>query len=181
VAVFHRVTAWLVGHLTYEREAAMPNAQTEKALDEITSWARGFAAGGNPDGGENITFAIARQGSHTIANAFLTEGDCTQPFVPSGKRGTLHNQLAPVAFSITSTTGGYGVDPVPLSMEADLNTGTVTLKGAFPEIASTLKFELEYLERFTDDVGKNIAFYSKADKSNDKAGYITVFCLIGAA
>ena len=106
----------------------MPNAQTEKALDEITSWARGFAAGGNP----------------------------------------------------TSTTGGCGVDPVPLSMEADLNTGTVTLKGAFPEIASTLKFGLEYLERFTDDAGKNIAFYSKADKSNDKAGYITVFSLIGA-
>jgi hypothetical protein len=156
----------------------MPNAQTEKALDEITRWAREFAAGGSPDGGENITFAIARQGSHTIMNAFLTEGDCTQPFVPSGKRGTLHNQLAPVAFFIT---GEHGVDQVPLSMEADLNTGTVTLKGAFPEIASTLKFELEYLERFTDDVGKNIAFYSKADKSNDKAGYISVFCLIGAA
>ena len=63
--------------------------QTEKGLDEITRWARELAAGGNPDGGENITFAIARQGSHTITNAFLTEGDCT-PFVPSGKRGTLH-------------------------------------------------------------------------------------------
>jgi hypothetical protein len=160
----------------------MPNAQTEKALDEISRWAHEFAAGGNPDGGENITFAIARQGSHTMSNAFLTEGDCTQPFDPSGKRGTLHNQPpplpAPVAFFITGTNG---VDPVPLSMEADLNTGTVTLTGAFPEIASTLKFELAYLERFTDDVGKNIAFYSKADKSDDKAGYISVFCLIGAA
>lgn len=159
----------------------MSNVQTEKALDEITRWAREFAAGGNPDGGENITFAIARQGSHTITNAFLAEGDCTQPFVPSGKRGTLHNQpppeLPPAAFFIT---GAHGVDQVPLGMEVDLNTGTVTMQGAFPEIASTLKFKLEYLEHFTDDVGKNIAFYSKSDKPDDKAGYISVFCLIGA-
>jgi len=69
----------------------IPNEQTEKALDEITRWVRELAAGGNPDGGENIGFAIARQGSHMVTNAFLTEGDCT-PFVPSGKRGTLHNQ-----------------------------------------------------------------------------------------
>jgi hypothetical protein len=111
----------------------MPNEQTEKALDEITQWARELAAGGSPDGGVNITFAIARQGSHTITNAFLTEGDCT-PFVPSGKRGTLHNQppplAAPLAFFITGT---HGVDQVPLAMEADLNTGTVTLKGTFPK------------------------------------------------
>jgi len=122
----------------------MPNEQTEKALDEITRWARELAAGGSPDGGVNITFAIARQGSHTITNAFLTEGDCT-PFVPSGKRGTLHNQPppqpAPIAFFIT---GAHGVDQVPLAMEADLNTGTVTLKGTFPEIAPTLEYRLEY-------------------------------------
>ena len=77
-------------------------------------------------------------------NAFLTEGDCT-PFVPSGKRGTLHNQppplAAPVAFFITSARG---VEQVPLAMEADLNSGTVTLKGSFPESASTLEYRLEY-------------------------------------
>ncbi|WP_156766612.1 hypothetical protein [Mycobacterium sp. E2327] len=160
----------------------MSNPQTQRALDEITKWAREFAAGGNPDGGENITFAIARQGSHTIANAFLTEGDCTQPFVPSGKRGTLHNQpppeLPPTAFFITGT---HDVDQVPISMEADLNAGIVTLNGPFAEIPSTLEFKLEYLEHFTDDNGKNLAFYSKSDKPDDKAGYITVFCLIGAA
>jgi hypothetical protein len=60
----------------------MPNEQTEKALDEITRWARELAAGGSPDGGVNIAFAIARQGSHAIMNAFLSEGDCTA-FVPS--------------------------------------------------------------------------------------------------
>jgi hypothetical protein len=157
----------------------MPN-ETEKALDEITKWARGLAAGGNPDGGENITFAIARQGSHTIMNAFLTEGDCT-PFVPSGKRGTLHNQPlpqpVPVAFFIT---GNNTLDQVPIAMEADLNTGTVTLKGAFPEIAPTLQYRLEYLEQFEDEVGKNIVFYSKSDKPADKAGYISTFTLISA-
>src|ERR1700722_5664806 len=132
----------------YERESFMPNEQTEDALNEITRWARELSAGGSPDGGVNITFAIARQGSHTITNAFLTEGDCT-PFVPSGKRGTLHNQppplAAPVAFFITSARG---VDQVPLAMEADLNSGTVTLKGSFPESASTLEYRLEYLEQF---------------------------------
>jgi hypothetical protein len=162
----------------------MPNAQTVKALDEITGWARAFAAGGDP-GGENITFAIARQGSHTFTNAFLTEGDCTQPFVASGERGTLHNQPppapAPVAYFITGAAGAGAVDQVPLTFEVDLNTGTVTLKGAFPEIAPTLEFELDYLERFTDESGKNIAFYSKSDKPKDKAGYISVFCLIGAS
>jgi hypothetical protein len=151
---------------------------TENALNEITRWARGLAAGGNPDGGENITFAIARQGSHTIMNAFLTEGDCT-PFVPSGARGTLHNQPpplpAPVAYFITSTPG---VDQVPVAMEADLNAGTVTLTGSFPEIASTLHYQLEYLETFVDDVGKNIVFYSKSNKPDDKAGYISTFCLV---
>ena len=157
----------------------MPNEQTEKAFDEITRWARELAAGGNPDGGVNITFAIARQGSHTITNAFLTEGDCT-PFVPSGKRGTLHNQPppqpAPIAFFITGT---HGVDQVPLAMEADLNTGTVTLKGAFPEIAPTLEYRLEYLERFAEDgIGKSIVFYSKSDKPSDKAGYISTFTLV---
>jgi hypothetical protein len=69
-----------------------------------------------PDGGENITFAIARQGSHTILNAFLTEGDCT-PFIPSGKRGTLHNQppphVAPIAFFITPA---HAIQQVPLAM-----------------------------------------------------------------
>jgi len=156
----------------------MANEQTEKALDEITHWARELAAGGSPDGGVNITFAIARQGSHTINNAFLTEGDCT-PFVPSGKRGKLHNQPppqpAPVAYFITGTGG---VDQVPLAMEADLNTGTVTLKGTFPEIAPKLECRLEYLERFTDEIGKNIVFYSKSDKPADKAGYISTFSLI---
>ena len=157
----------------------MPNEQTEKALDEITRWARELAAGGNPDGGVNITFAIARQGSHTITNAFLTEGDCT-PFVPSGKRGTLHNQPppqpTPIAFFITGT---HGVDQVPLAMEADLNTGTVTLKGTFPEIAPSLEYRLQYLERFAEDgIGKSIVFYSKSDKPSDKAGYISTFTLV---
>ena len=63
-------------------------------------------------------------------------------------------------------------------MEADLNTGTVTLKGTFPEIAPTLEFRLEYLERFTDEIGKNIVFYSKSDKPSDKAGYINAFSLV---
>lgn len=158
---------------------AQEHAQTEKALDEITGWARALAAGQSPDGGENITFAIARQGSHTILNAFLTEGDCT-PFVPSGKRGTLHNQPlpqpAPVAFFITPARA---VQQVPLTMKADLNAGTVTLQGAFPEIDPTLEFRLEYFKHFDDDDGKCIVFYS--DKSSDKAGYLITFCLVAAS
>ena len=94
----------------------MPNEQTEDALNEITRWARELAAGGSPDDGVNITFAIA-QGSHTITNAFLTEGDCT-PFVPSGKRGTLHNQPPPQPAPIAFFDYGYArVDQVPLAME----------------------------------------------------------------
>jgi hypothetical protein len=158
---------------------AHEHAQTQKALDEITGWGRALASGESPYGGENITFAIARQGSHTILNAFLTEGDCT-PFVPSGKRGTLQNQpppqVAPIAFFITPA---HAVQQVPLAMKADLNTGTVTLQGAFPEIAPTLEFRLEYLKHFDDDAGKCIVFYS--DKSSDKAGYVVTFCLVAAS
>jgi hypothetical protein len=159
----------------------MPNAKTEKALDEITRWARELAAGGSPDNGTNITFEIARQSSLMFVNDFVTSGDCT-PFVPSGKRGTLHNQplpqVPPPAIFIRSTLAGYGVDEVDVAMEADLNTGTVTLQGAFPELAPKLVFGLEYFGRFTNDVGKNMLFYSRSDKSDDKAGYLSVFCLV---
>ena len=159
----------------------MPNADTEKALDEITFWARELAAGGSPDNGTNISFEIARNSQNPIMADFVTFGDCT-PFVPSGKRGTLHNQPLPFppppAIFITSSTAGYGADPVTVAMEADLNTGTVTLQGAFPEIAPKLEFRLEYFGRFTNDVGKNILFYSHSDKPSDKAGYLSVFCLV---
>jgi len=158
---------------------AHEHAKTEKALDEITGWARALAAGESPDGGENITFAIARQGSHTILNAFLTEGDCT-PFVPSGKRGVLHNQPPPqpppIGFFITPT---HTVQQVPLTMKVDLNTGTVTLQGAFPEIDPRLDFRMEFLKRFDDAGSKCILFYS--DKSSDKAGYLITFGLVGAS
>jgi hypothetical protein len=64
-------------------------------------------------------------------------------------------------------------------MEVDLNTGTVTLKDTFPEIAPTLEYRLEYLERFAEDgIGKSIVFYSKSDKPSDKAGYISTFTLV---
>jgi hypothetical protein len=159
----------------------MPNAETEKALDEITRWARELAAGGSPDDGTNITIQVARQSSHLFVNDFVVSGDCT-PFVPSGKRGTLHNQpspFIPLAMFLRSSTTGYSVDPVQVTMEADLNTGTMTLQGALPEmLPPKLEFRLEYFGRFTNDIGKNILFYSKADKPSDKAGYLSVFCLI---
>lgn len=75
-------------------------------------------------------------------------------------------QATPMAFFIT---GRHGVDQVPLAMEADLNAGTVS---------SQAPYRLEYLERFTDEIGKNIVFYSKSDKASDKAGYISTFSLV---
>ena len=59
-----------------------------------------------------------------------------------------------------------------------MNTGAVTLQGAFPEIAPKLEFRLDYFGRFTNDIGKNILFYSHSDKPSDKAGYLSVFCLV---
>jgi hypothetical protein len=106
----------------------MPNAQTEKALDEITRWARELAAGGSPDDGTNISFEIARNSQCPINADFITFGDCT-PFFPTGKRGTLHNQplpFPPPAATFIGDTTVYTADPVTVAMEADLNTGTVS-------------------------------------------------------
>jgi hypothetical protein len=158
----------------------MPNAQTEKALDEITRWARELAAGGSPDGGVNISFEIVRNSQCPMNADFITFGDCT-PFVPTGKRGTLHNQPLPfpppTAIFIGGSTG-YTADPVTVAMEADLNTGTVTLQGAFPNIAPKLVFGLEYCGHFTNGIGINMLFYSCLDKSDDKAGYLSALCLV---
>jgi len=150
--------------------------ETSKALDEITGWARALAAGQSPDGGENISFSIAREGATLILDSFLSGGDCT-PFSPSGKRGVLHNQpsLPLMALFINPSNG---VNQVPYSLTVDLNKGTVTLNGSFPNLSSTMEFHLEFLKRFEGGGGKCILFNS--DKSSDDAGYLITFNLVGA-
>ena len=61
------------------------HVRTQEALETLTKWGRDPGT----DGGENIVFSVARQG--TPSDAFLATGDCT-PFTPSGSRGTLNGQ-----------------------------------------------------------------------------------------
>jgi hypothetical protein len=144
------------------------HALTEKALERLTKW------GKNPgiDGGENIGFCLSRQGAPI--DAFLGFGDCT-PFTPSGKRGILNGQPvgdtgAPLAlfdnFGGTSPT----LNQVPFQFSFDLNTGRVSLSGAFPNLPANLDFTVEYLKEFLGNGGFNILFYS--EKSSDNSGYV---------
>jgi len=153
------------------------NTDTQKALDTLTTW------GKNPniDGGENIAFALVRQGAPS--DAFLASGDCT-PFTPSGKRGILNGQPpgdtgAPIAYFDNFSGIPITVNQVPFTFSFNLNTGKVTLTGAFPNLPGTLEFRVEYFKQFDAEDGKNILFYS--DQSSDKAGYVIVLQLVGAS
>jgi hypothetical protein len=150
---------------------------TQKALDTLTTW------GKNPniDGGENIGFSVSRQGAPS--DAFLGMGDCT-PFTPSGKRGTLKGQPVgftgqPVAYFDDFSGSTPTVKQVPFIFAFDLNSGKVTLNGAFPGLPATLDFQVEFLKEFDGNDGKNIVFYS--DKTSDNAGYVIALQLVGAS
>jgi hypothetical protein len=148
-------------------------ALTQKALDRLTTW------GKNPniDGGENIGFSVSRQGAPS--DSFVALGDCT-PFTPTGKRGILNGQPSgstgqPVAYIY----GGGSTVSVPCTFSFDLNTGTVTLAGAFPSLPATLDFRVEYFKQFDGAGGENILFYS--DESSDNAGYVIAVQLVAAS
>jgi hypothetical protein len=155
---------------------AHEHALTQKALETLTKWGRNP----NTDGGENIAFALSRQGAPS--DAFLVSGDCT-PFTPAGHRGVLHGQPvgdtgAPVAY--IDNFGGVTptIDQVPCTFSFDLNEGKVTLNGAFTNQPSNLHFTVEYIRDFQAEDGKNILFHS--EKTSDNAGYIIVLQLVAA-
>jgi hypothetical protein len=76
-----------------------------------------------------------------------------------------------------------GVSPtlnqVPFTFAFDLNTGKVSLNGAFPGLPANLDFTVEYFKEFDGAGGKNIVFYS--DKTSDDAGYVSALQLVGAS
>lgn len=146
---------------------------TQKALDKLTEWGKDP----NSYGGENIAFALVRQGAPS--DAFLGSGDCT-PFTPEGHRGVLNGQPAgdtgaPVANFVIPAT-----EQVPFTFSFDLNTGTATLNGAFPYgEPATMDFTVEYIKEFEDEDGMNILFHS--EKTSDNSGYIIVFQHVAAS
>jgi hypothetical protein len=151
--------------------------RTQKALDTLTAW------GKNPniDGGENIAFSLSRQGAPS--DTFFGTGDCT-PFTKTGRRGILKGQPvgstgAPMAY--IPNFGGVSptLNQVPFTFAFNLNTGKVTLSGAFPHLSGALNFTVEYLKKFTDDAGENIVSYSA--KSSDDAGYVIALQLVAAS
>jgi hypothetical protein len=150
--------------------------RTEHALNTVTGWGRDP----NGEGGENIGFSVVRQGAPS--DAFLATGDCT-PFTPGGSRGTLHGQPAgdtgePVAYFDDFGGSTPTIDQVPCTFAFDLNTGTVTLSGAFPGLASSLSFGVAFFKEFEGAGGTNIVFTS--DTSSDQAGYVLAVQLVGA-
>jgi hypothetical protein len=151
--------------------------RTERALNTLAQWGRDPSTGG----GENIAFSVSRQGSP--GDAFLVNGDCT-PFTPSGARGTLHGQPvgdtgAPVAYIDDFTGTVPSLDEVPCTFAFNLNTGRVTLTGAFPDGSVSRRFRVALLKRFVNDEGRNILFTS--DTSSDRAGYVLAMLLVGAS
>jgi len=156
---------------------AHEHALTQKALDTLAKW------GKNPtgDGGENIAFSLSRQGAPS--DAFLALGDCT-PFTATGHRGVLRGQPpgdtgAPVAYFDDFSGATPTIQQVPCTFSFNLNTGTVSLSGAFPDLPSHLDFTVEYIREFEGNDGRNILFHS--EKTSDDAGYIIAIQHVAAS
>jgi hypothetical protein len=146
-------------------------------MHTLTEW------GKNPniDGGENIAFSLSRQGAP--GDAFLATGDCT-PFTPSGAHGTLHGQPAgdtgaPVAYFDDFSGSTPALTPVACTFAFDLNSRTVALTGAFPDLPATLHFTVEFLKSFDGGGGKNMLLGSAT--SSDHAGYVLAVQLVAAS
>jgi hypothetical protein len=106
------------------------------------------------------------------------------PFTPSGHRGILKGQApgntgAPIAYFDNFSGSTPTVNQVPFTFAFDLNTGKVSMNGAFPGLPANLDFRVEYLKEFDGAGGKNIVFYS--DKTSDNAGYVIALQLVGAS
>ena len=152
-------------------------ARTQRALNTLTKWGRNP----NTDGGENIAFSVSRQGAPS--DAFRVDGDCT-PFTAHGSRGTLHGQPAgstgePFAYRDDFSASTPVIDQTSCTFAFDLNTGAVTLSGAFPGLPSTLEFHVEFFKRFDGAGGENLLFTSRT--SSDHAGYLLAVQLVAAS
>jgi hypothetical protein len=153
------------------------HARTHEALETLARWGRDPGT----DGGENIAFSVSRQGPPS--DAFLATGDCT-PFTPAGSRGVLKGQPPgftgePVAYFIDFSSSPRAVNQVPFTFSFDLNTGTVTLAGSFPNLPPNLDFTVEFAKEFDGAGGENILFYS--EKTSDHAGYVIAVQLVAAS
>ena len=51
------------------------------------------------------------------------------------------------------------MNQVPCTFSFDLNTGTVTLGGSFPDLPSSLEFTVEFAHRFDGSGGENMLFH----------------------
>src|SRR5437868_3868308 len=102
---------------------------------------------------------------------------------PAGNRGTLNGQPSgtgePVAYFIDFSGSSPTVNQVPCTFSFDLNSGTVTLAGSFPNLPSSLDFTVEYAKRFDGAGGENLLFYS--EKTSDHAGYVIAVELVAAS
>ena len=150
------------------------HTMTQKALDTLTTWGKDP----NAAGGENIAFSLSRQGAPS--DAFMALGDCT-PFIPSGRRGILNGQPAgdtgaPIAYFDDFSGNPVVVNQVPCKFSFDLNSGKVSLNGAFPALPANLNFTVEYIREFVGEGGKNLLFHS--EKTSDDAGYIIALQLV---
>lgn len=153
------------------------HALTQKALDTLATWGKDP----NAAGGENIAFGLSRQGAPV--DGFMALGDCT-PFTPSGKRGVLNGQPAgdtgaPIAYFDDFSSSQVVVNSVPFTFSFNLNTGKVSLNGAFPDLPTNLEFTVEYIREFVGGGGKNLLFHS--EKTSDSAAYIIALQLVAAS
>jgi phage shock protein A len=71
------------------------------------------------------------------------------------------------------------LDEVPCTFAFNLNTGRVTLTGAFPGGSASRRFRVALFKRFVNAEGRNILFTS--DTSSDHAGYVLAMLLVGAS
>jgi hypothetical protein len=151
--------------------------RTGHALQRLTAWGKDP----NIDGGENIAFALSRQGAP--GDAFLVMGDCT-PFIPHGARGTLHGQPSgdtgePVAYVDDFSAATPALDQIACTFAFDLNDGRVSPHGSFPNLPPSLHFSVEYLKSFDGNGGENILFGSRS--ASDDAGYVLAVQLVAAS
>jgi hypothetical protein len=156
---------------------AHERAETREALHRLSRWGQDPSS----DGGENIAFALVRQGG--VGDAFQIRGDCT-PYTPGGPRGALHGQPlgdtgSPLGYVTDFSTTPPSVDQFDCTFDFDLNDGKVELGGAFPGLPSTLTFHVERLKSFDDPgVGDTILFCSH--RSSDHSGYVLAVVHVAA-
>jgi hypothetical protein len=92
---------------------------------------------------------------------------------PAGSTGE------PTAYFDDFSGSTPSINQVPCTFAFDLNTGTVTLDGAFPGLPPSLHFTVDFLKGFDGAGGENRVFCSKS--SSDDAGYVLAVQLVAAS